>query len=278
MARLVEAGRHDLSGSKDLVDRLIAAVRAEQPRAILGFVKKNDDRLGWLIQALSGTPLPEVRDVLQELVDKHPGQKFAEAAKAALATLGASAKPAEAPGLTGDLDLFGLPGLLQTLAQSQLTGVLTLMNAQKLAEATVILQSGRFREARHGQLRGVDAMYQLFERPFPGTFAFVSRASVDELAGSAPAEDVVGLLLEGVRRHDEFKRAAALAADGLSLKTTGVPNTALPDEDPDFVHLVWKQMEKGATPLACEAAIATDGYRTRRLLAHWMEEGSLAVA
>jgi len=192
MARLVEAGRHDLSGSKDLVDRLIAAVRAEQPRAILGFVKKNDDRLGWLIQALSGTPLPEVRDVLQELVDKHPGQKFAEAAKAALATLGASAKPAEAPGLSGDLDLFGLPGLLQTLAQSQLTGVLTLMNAQKLAEATVIIQNGRFREARHGQLRGVDAIYQLFERPFPGTFAFVSRASVDELAGSAPAEDVVG--------------------------------------------------------------------------------------
>jgi len=28
----------------------------------------------------------------------------------------------------------------------------------------------------------------------------------------------------------------------------------------------------------CEAAIATDGYRTRRLLAHWLEEGSLAAA
>jgi hypothetical protein len=278
MARLVEAGRQDLSGSKDLVDRLIAAIRAEHPRAILGFVKKNDDRLGWLIQALSGTPLPEVREALQELVDKFPGQKFAETAKAALATLGASAKPPEMPGLAGDLDLFGLPGLLQTLAQSQLTGVLTLMNTDKRTEATVVLQAGRFREARYGALRGVDAIYQLFERPFPGTFAFVSRASVDELAGGAPAEDVVGLLLEGVRRHDEFKRAAALAADGLSLKPTGVPGTPLPDEDPDFIRLVWKQVEKGATPLACEAAIATDGYRTRRLLAHWLEEGSLAAA
>jgi hypothetical protein len=182
------------------------------------------------------------------------------------------------PGLAGDLDLFGLPGLLQTLAQSQLTGVLTLMNTDKRAEATVILQGGRFREARHGALRGVDAIYQLFERPFPGTFAFVSRASVDELAGGAPAEDVIGLLLEGVRRHDEFKRAAALASDGLSLKPTGVPGTPLPDEDPDFIRLVWTQVAKGATPLACEAAIATDGYRTRRLLAHWLEEGSLAAA
>jgi hypothetical protein len=35
MARLVEAGRQDLSGSKDLVDRLIAAIRAEHPKAIL---------------------------------------------------------------------------------------------------------------------------------------------------------------------------------------------------------------------------------------------------
>jgi hypothetical protein len=278
MARLVEAGRQDLSGSKDLVDRLIAAIRAEHPRAILGFVKKNDDRLGWLIQALSGTPLPEVREALQEMVDKFPGQKFAETAKAALANLGAAAKPPELPGLAGDLDLFGLPGLLQTLAQSQLTGVLTLMNTDKRAEATVILQGGRFREARHGALRGVDAIYQLFERPFPGTFAFVSRASVDELAGGAPAEDVIGLLLEGVRRHDEFKRAAALASDGLSLKPTGVPGTPLPDEDPDFIRLVWTQVAKGATPLACEAAIATDGYRTRRLLAHWLEEGSLAAA
>ncbi|HET6897022.1 MAG TPA: DUF4388 domain-containing protein, partial [Vicinamibacteria bacterium] len=175
MARLVEAGRQDLSGSKDLVDRLIAAIRAEHPRAILGFVKKNDDRLGWLIQAISGTPLPEVREALQEMVDKFPGQKFAETAKAALANLGVAAKPPEMPGLAGDLDLFGLPGLLQTLAQSQLTGVLTLMNTDKLAQATVILHGGRFREARHGSLRGVDAMYQLFERPFPGTFAFVSR-------------------------------------------------------------------------------------------------------
>jgi hypothetical protein len=278
MARLVEAGRQDLSESKDLVARLIAAVRTEQPRAILGFVKRNDDRLGWLIQALSGTPLPEVRDALQEIVDKNPGQKIAESAKAAMATLGASAKPPDAPGLAGDLDLFGLPGLLQTLAQSSLTGVLTLMNADRRAEATVIIQDGKFRESRYGNLRGVDAVYQLFERPFPGTFAFVSRPNVEDLAGGAPAEDVVGLLLEGVRRHDEFKRAATLAADGATLKPTGVRGTPLPDEDPDFVSLVWAQASKGTTPLVCEAAIATDSYRTRRLLAHWLEEGSLTAA
>ena len=97
MARLVEAGRQDLSGSKDLVDRLIAAIRAEHPRAILGFVKKNDDRLGWLVQALSGTPSPEVREALQELVDKFPGQKFAETAKAAWPSSGPRPNPRRCP-------------------------------------------------------------------------------------------------------------------------------------------------------------------------------------
>ncbi|PYQ01322.1 MAG: hypothetical protein DMF82_19575, partial [Acidobacteria bacterium] len=105
MARLVEAGRQDLSGSKDLVERVIAALRAELPKSVLGFtVKKNDDRIIWLIQALSGTPLLEVRGAFQEVVEKHPGTRFAEAAAKALAGLDSAGKPAEvAAGLSGDL-------------------------------------------------------------------------------------------------------------------------------------------------------------------------------
>jgi Domain of unknown function (DUF4388) len=280
MIRLAEAGHQDLSASKDLVARLIAALKAELPRGVLGLVKKNDERLGWLIQALSGTPLPEVRAALQEVVDKYPGQKFAEAAGSALANLGSSSKVQDAPGLglAGDLELFGLPSLLQTLAQTQVTGVLTLMNTDHRAEATVILHNGKFRGARCGNLRGAEAVYQLFEKPFPGTFAFVSRPDVEELAGGAAAEDVINLLFEGVRRHDEYKRAATLVPEDLTLTATGTASTPLADEDADFAHLVWTQVEKGATARVCESGIATDGYRIRRLLAHWMEEGALSAA
>jgi hypothetical protein len=278
MARLVEAGRQDLSASKDLVSRLIAALKAELPRNILGFsVGRKDDRIGWLVQALAGTPLPEVRAALQDVVDRYPGQGFADAAAAALSSLGAAAKPTETPGLSGDLELFGLPGLLQTLSQSQLTGLLTLMNSSGQTQATVVLQAGRFRDGRFGNLRGTDAMYQLFERPFPGTFAFVSRTDVEDLATGA-AEEVISLLLEGVRRHDEFKRAAILVPDDLLLQPTGAPWTPLPDEDPDFAHFVWTQIAKGGTARACEATVATDSFRIRRLLAHWLEEGALAPA
>jgi hypothetical protein len=89
---------------------------------------------------------------------------------------------------------------------------------------------------------------------------------------------VLGLLLEGVRRHDEFKRAAALVPDDAVIEPTGSASTPLPEEDADFIRLVWTTAAKGTTVAACEAAIQTDSYRTRRLLAHWVEEGSLKTA
>jgi hypothetical protein len=278
MARLVEAGRQDLSGSRDLVERVIAALRAELPRSVLGFtVRKNDDRIVWLIQALSGTPLPEVRAVLQEILDKHRDQPFAEAASKALAAMEAGVKPAEpaGAGLSGALELFGLPGVLQTLSQSQLTGVLSLMRVPGKVEASVLLEGGRFRGAQFATLRGEEAAYELFERPFPGTFAFVSRLDLSGQGATSTPVDIVSLLLEGVRRHDEFKRAAALVPDQVFLEATGAPSTALPDENESFVRLVWSTTANGTTPVECEASVKTDGYRVRRLLAHWVEEGAL---
>lgn len=279
MARLVEAGRQDFSGSKDLVERVIAALRAELPKSVLGFtVKKSDDRIVWLIQALSGTPLPEVKAVLQEIVDKHPGEKFTEAASKALVGLASVGKPAEvAAGLSGDLDLFGLANILQTLSQSRLTGVLSLMRVPGKVEASVLFETGLFRGAQFTNLRGEEAVYELFEKPFPGTFAFVSRPDVAAVGPTSEPSDVLGLLLEGVRRHDEFKRAATLVPDEAVVEAAGAAATPLADEDEDFVQLVWTNVAKGATPAQCGASIPTDSFRIRRLLAHWVEGGALRL-
>jgi len=91
-------------------------------------------------------------------------------------------------------------------------------------------------------------------------------------------QDVINLLFEGVRRHDEYKRAVTLVPDDIALQPTGTASTPLPDEDADFAHLVWTAVVKGTTARTCESSIATDGYRIRRLLAHWLEEGALAAA
>jgi hypothetical protein len=275
--RLAEAARADLSSIHELVDRIVAAIRAELPRGgMLGLVeRKNEDKAVALIHGLAGTPLPEVRELLEEVAGKYAGRNLGEAAAKALAALDRVGAPAPAAGLSGDLELFGLPSLMQTIGQSQLSGVLSLITAEGKAQATLLFEKGRFRGGQSGNVRADEAVYYLLERPFPGTFAFVSRTDVDSQPCVGAPQDVVSLLMEGVRRHDELQRAAAVVADRARLKATGQPHTSPDDEDPDFTTLIWNQAISGRTPRECEAATCVDPYRVRRLVARWVEEGAL---
>ena len=278
--RLAEAGRVDLSGSQDVVDRLIAAIRAELPRGgVLGFTARvNEDKIAGLLMALGGTPLPEVRAFLDEVATKHASRKYGQAAAKVLASLGAASQPGTASAsLTGDLDLFGLPTLLQTISQSRLTGVLSLMGKAGHLSATLLIEEGQLRGGQAGHVRGQAAVYQLLERPFPGTFAFVARTDVAAQPGATPPTDAMSLLMEGVRRHDEFRQAAAVVPDDMRLAPTGAPHAAVEGEVAAFADHLWK-LAAGRTPAECEAAIACDSYRVRRLLAHWVEQGALKGA
>ena len=89
---------------------------------------------------------------------------------------------------------------------------------------------------------------------------------------------MLGLLLEGVRRYDDFQRAVAIAPDTSAFKATGKAHAIPDDEDPDFVSYVWSQASAGKTPLEAEVSISTDSYRVRRLMALWIEEGALQAA
>jgi uncharacterized protein DUF4388 len=275
--RLAEAGRVDLSSTKDLVDRIIAAVRAELPQGgLLSFTsKRNEDKAASLMLALAGTPLPQVHDLLQEVVSKYPDRRFGEAAAKSLKALANAEKPTAPAGLSGDLDVFGLPNLMTTIDQSKLTGILSLMDAEGRTKATLVFENGMFRGGQCGVVPGEEAVYQLLEQPFPGTFAFVSRADVSAQPRLGAPQELLPLLMDGVRRHDEFKRAAASVPDAARLTATGKPHTSPDDEDPDFGVLVWKQIVSGKTAQECESTIATDSYRVRRLLARWVEEGAL---
>jgi hypothetical protein len=279
--RLVEAGRQDFSKSPDLVKRILTALHAELPRGgVFGFAaKKNEDKAISLIQALAGTPLPEVKEALEQIAENFGERKLGETATKALNSIASVGKPAPpAAGLSGDLELFGLPNLLQTIGQTSLSGVLSLINKEGQAKATLLFDSGQFRGGQCEQVPGEAALYQLLEKPFPGTFALVSRPDIGSQPGACAPMELLPLLMEGVRRHDEFTHAAATAPDGTLWRLSGKPHTPLSDEAADFSQLVWKQIAAGKTPVQCEAAIPADAYRVRRLVAHWVEEGALQRA
>lgn len=284
LARMSKLSGQDLSEDRSAVDRLVRCLRDELPGKVLGLTvvtgrkARNVERV---IQALSGTDTPAVREVLGEVVASYSGQEFATVAARALSQLGTNVHADEAPSaaLTGDLDLFGLPSLLQNLSDSQLTGVLTVIDGTGRIAASVALDTGYMTTAEAGELRGEVAIYQLLEKPVRGRFVFVKQESSgrpDPTGGGA--KPVPPLLFEGIRRYDEFMRAASLAPDAARFRSTGKRPTNLADEpNTDLVKSIWKRALEGATPEALELELPVDSYRVRRLFEHWLGEGSLEL-
>ncbi len=129
-----------------------------------------------------------------------------------------------------------------------------------------------------GSLTGDTAVYQLLERPILGRFIFVNQPV--ELAPKdgegPPGIAVMSLLMEGMRRYDEFNRAAAIIPDEGQFAATGKQPTGLPDEDDaNFVNGIWVQATQGNTPIEIEKEAGVDGYRVFRLFEHWVNEGAL---
>jgi hypothetical protein len=175
--------------------------------------------------------------------------------------------------------VFGLPTVLQNLADSRVTGTLTLLGSRGESVATLIIEHGRIASARRGPLSGTEAVYQLLERPFAGTFAFTHRAGASPSRPANPVGfAVTEAVLEGMCRHDELRRAALLVPDDASLEATGRPPTAVPGEnDIDLVTSLWEKASAGASPEGCEEALRVDSFRVRRGLVHWLGEGALRL-
>jgi hypothetical protein len=116
---------------------------------------------------------------------------------------------------------------------------------------------------------------KVFELPAPGTFEFV-RGSQPTVEGERL--ELMGLLLEAMRRYDELRRARALVPDEALLKAGDVKPTAPAEErDGELVRHVWARVRAGATAAECEQGVEVDSFRVRTLLAHWIDEGAARI-
>ncbi len=277
-ARLAILGSHDLSIDDEVVERLVGLLRKELPSRVLGFVvQKNTSHLVGLIRALAGTPSPSVRSLMEEIVERFPERDFAAAASKVLEGFGATKRTHESQAsLNGDVELFGLPNLLQSLCDSQLTGTLTLVDREGKSFAKLEMKDRMLIGCTTGSLSGMTAFCQLFEKPTLGTFSF--RSGKPEPGDGEPIE-IMPAIFEALRRHDEYNAARAIVPDDAALVTGDAKPTPCEDEeDLAFMRSVWVKASSGTTPEKCEAAIASDAYRIRRLFSHWIETGALQPA
>ncbi len=288
LSRLADLGAADLAAEAETVERLVGALRKALPMRVFGFNLGRGSEADSLVRALASTRTDEVRELFAEIERRFAGEALGKLATDALASQDrpepavpkAAATPAlaapSAPSIAGDLEIFGLPDLVQTLGSAEASGRLQLKDRAGAAVGELLLRQGKLAASRVGRLAGNDAFYQLLEAPVPGTFEFFRQSP--ETVAAAAAQDLMPLLLEGMRRYDELQRARALAPDHEYLVATGARPTPRAEEaDGGFIRDVWTRVKGGATPRDCEAIVAADSYRIRALLAHWLEEGAIVV-
>jgi hypothetical protein len=285
VARLGELAGQNFATEPETASLLVKALKDELPVKILGLTLKQSAKTAnalRLIETLSATPLPEVRDALTSIPERFPDTDLARAATKALSMV-EHAPPAGAPepvvpsaSLTGDLAVFGLPSLLQNFAELQMSGLLALKDPKGETFATLILKGGKLSACQMGRRKGEDAFFHIFERPSPGTFVF-TRKSGEEKPDPA-AKPVMPLLFEGMRRYDEFERArVGLPDDAVLLPAAAKPTPHPEEKDGMMVNALWQAVGKGATPGTCESTVEADAYRVRRQLQHWIESGALTL-
>jgi hypothetical protein len=275
-ARLAELGAQDLSAAPEVLRRLTEVLATELPRSALAPSGKKEAWVVSLIRALSGTPAPPVRELFRDIATRYATRPTGQEAAKYLAGFDAAASPipTQSTSLSGDLEVFGLSTLLQNMADLKATGNLTLLDVEGRPAATLLFERGKLASCQAGKLTGREALFELFEKPFTGTFGLVRRAQPEP--PSASAEEVLPLVLEAIRRYDELQRATALVPDEACFVPTGVAPTRPPDEsDQAFWEVLWDRVGRGFSARRCEAEMPVDSYRVRHLLEHWLQEGAL---
>ena len=281
MARLAELGSQDLSEGPDVVETLMTLVNQGLPRGMLSrLVARQDQGVTWLIAALAGTGTPEVRAMLEDIEKRFPAQPAGKAAARALegGLVPSGAQSGAASLHSGELDGYSLPALLYRFAQEQATGTLSLMPREGGgAPATIDFSQGRLTGARFGHRAGADAFYQLFERPFPGEFAF--EAAQPPADGTAALGELGALVREGLRRYQQVAASSAIVPEEAPLEATGeAPGTVEDESEYDLVVSIWQKACTRATLRQLEGELAADRFRILRPLAQWLEQGALRLS
>jgi CRP-like cAMP-binding protein len=117
--------------------------------------------------------------------------------------------------LSGKVEYFDLPTVVQTLINAQHDGVLTLLDAEGETVGELLLVKGQVERACCDLLEGREAVFQVFLRE--GITDFVVRTVVEpdpeEISHVPISEAPMNLLLEALRQVDELARARGALSD-----------------------------------------------------------------
>ncbi len=151
--------------------------------------------------------------------------------------------------LSGKLEYFDLPTVIQALANSSRTGTLIIKDKSGRVFAALYFQAGRMLYAKLGRLKGKEAFYQLFQSPMQDAFSFKGGPPPREFADDAEISvPTMALLLESTRRQDELQTLKARYPDP---HRVFLPQSGVLTWDEQETHAlaeeIWVRLQRGET-------------------------------
>jgi hypothetical protein len=180
--------------------------------------------------------------------------------------------------LSGNLEYFDLPFIIQTLATSEMSGTLTITDKLKRVFAMLYFKAGKVLFAKLGHLGGEEAFYQLFQSPIQEAFAFKGglfpKAFEEE---KEIGKKMMGLLMEAAHQQDELKMLKATYTDPDRIFRP--QSETLPWDDEKTKSLaqeIWARLQRGETIAQMVREIPTCEYRIYKVLSIMDEKGFAA--
>jgi CRP-like cAMP-binding protein len=181
--------------------------------------------------------------------------------------------------LSGNLEYFDLPTIIQTLATSERTGTFTITDQLEQVFAMIYFEAGKILFAKLGYLRGEDAFYQLFQSPIQDdAFTFKGGLLPVELEEEVEiGTTTMGLLMEAARQQDELKVLKATYTDPNRVFRPQSKKLTWDDEETkDLAKEIWGRLYQGETINQMVKEIPACEYRIYKVLSV-MHEQKLAV-
>ncbi len=171
--------------------------------------------------------------------------------------------------LQGNLRYFDLATVIQTLIASRQTGTLSVtQEGSKHKVAEIVFLKGNVASAKLQHLSGDDALFQLFQSPLEGEFAFSGRHVDEGEVQSDITMPAISLLMESVRLQDELSLLQTRIPDPQTIFHQKATQLSWDEADTvDLVAAVWSRLKKGASVLDLQREIPRCTYAIYRTLA-----------
>jgi CRP-like cAMP-binding protein len=150
--------------------------------------------------------------------------------------------------LMGNLELFDLPTVIQTVVNSRQAGTLTLTNKGDMV-AQIHLKNGKIVHVTYGHLAGEFGLYELLACNEPYDFVFEKQLLPNSMPASDPTlsnRDPSIMLIEGARRMDEVPALLDKlnSVDTIFVQNTSNPNwNKLQEEGISLCRNIWYLLE-----------------------------------